>query len=100
MSLSTSSHAASAFPLVPRCDLFCTVVDNFGDIGVCWRLARQLVREHGWSVRLWVDDLASFRHLRPDIDTSRAAQRCDGVDVRRWDADFGPVSDGVSGVSN
>lgn len=93
MSLSTSSHAASAFPLVPRCDLFCTVVDNFGDIGVCWRLARQLVREHGWSVRLWVDDLASFRHLRPDINTSRAAQRCDGVDVRRWDADFGPVTD-------
>lgn len=93
MSLSTSPHAVSAFPLVPRCDLFCTVVDNFGDIGVCWRLARQLVREHGWSVRLWVDDLASFRHLRPDIDTSRAAQRCDGVDVRRWDADFGPVTD-------
>ncbi|VVD92080.1 elongation factor P maturation arginine rhamnosyltransferase EarP [Pandoraea morbifera] len=92
MSLSTPSRAANAFPLVPRCDLFCTVVDNFGDIGVCWRLARQLVREHGWSVRLWVDDLASFRHLRPDIDASRAAQRCDGVDVRRWDADFGPVT--------
>ncbi|VVD83149.1 elongation factor P maturation arginine rhamnosyltransferase EarP [Pandoraea terrigena] len=94
MSLPTSvSPAASALPLVPRCDLFCTVVDNFGDIGVCWRLARQLVREHGWSVRLWVDDLASFRHLRPDIDPSLARQRCDGVDVRRWDANFGPITD-------
>lgn len=94
MSLPTAfPPSSSALPLVPRCDLFCTVVDNFGDIGVCWRLARQLVREHGWSVRLWVDDLASFRHLRPDIDPSLARQRCDGVDVRRWDTDFGPITD-------
>ncbi|ALS58992.1 elongation factor P maturation arginine rhamnosyltransferase EarP [Pandoraea norimbergensis] len=83
----------AALPLVPRCDLFCTVVDNFGDIGVCWRLARQLVREHGWSVRLWVDDLTSFRYLRPDIDPALAQQRCDGVDVRHWGADFGPITD-------
>ncbi len=97
MPLSTMSSSAttipSHLPLVPRCDLFCTVVDNFGDIGVCWRLARQLVREHGWSVRLWVDDLTSFRYLRPDIDPTQAQQRCDGVDVRRWDADFGPITD-------
>ena len=30
-----------------RCDLFCNIIDNFGDIGVCWRLARQLAAEHG-----------------------------------------------------
>jgi hypothetical protein len=29
-------------------DIFCSVVDNYGDIGVTWRLARQLVAEHGW----------------------------------------------------
>ncbi|MDR2678109.1 MAG: elongation factor P maturation arginine rhamnosyltransferase EarP, partial [Zoogloeaceae bacterium] len=40
-----------------RWDIFCHVVDNFGDIGVCWRLARQLAGEHGLAVRLWVDDL-------------------------------------------
>jgi uncharacterized repeat protein (TIGR03837 family) len=83
-----ASTASASRPLVPRCDLFCTVVDNFGDIGVCWRLARQLVREHGWSVRLWVDDLASFRYLRPDIDPTLTRQRCDGVDVRRWEAEW------------
>ena len=27
-------------------DMFCTVIDNYGDIGVTWRLARQLVAEH------------------------------------------------------
>jgi uncharacterized repeat protein (TIGR03837 family) len=42
----------------PKCDIFCRVVDNFGDIGVCWRLARQLAHSHGWHVRLWVDDWA------------------------------------------
>ena len=40
-----------------RWDIFCSVVDNFGDIGVCWRLARQLAAEHAANVRLWVDDL-------------------------------------------
>ena len=41
-------------------DIFCSVVDNYGDIGVTWRLARQLVAEHGLAVRLWVDDLQAF----------------------------------------
>ncbi|MGG6652068.1 UNVERIFIED_CONTAM: elongation factor P maturation arginine rhamnosyltransferase EarP, partial [Salmonella enterica subsp. enterica serovar Weltevreden] len=40
----------------PDCDLFCRVVDNCGDAGVCWRLARALAREHGWTVRLWMDE--------------------------------------------
>ncbi len=38
------------------CDIFCAVVDNYGDIGVCWRLARQLAHEHNLEMRLWVDD--------------------------------------------
>ena len=50
------------------CDIFCTVVDNFGDIGVSWRLARQLANEHGMAVRLWVDDLTSFARLCPQVD--------------------------------
>ena len=29
-----------------HCDIFCTIIDNYGDIGVCWRLARQLSAEH------------------------------------------------------
>ena len=27
-------------------DIFCRSVDNYGDIGVCWRLAKQLAAEH------------------------------------------------------
>jgi uncharacterized repeat protein (TIGR03837 family) len=70
------------------CDIFCTVVDNYGDIGVCWRLARQLANEHGLSVRLWVDDLRSFGKLWPELDVSLSEQRCSGVVVRHWPADF------------
>lgn len=73
----------------PRsCDIFCTVVDNYGDIGVCWRLAKQLVNEHGMAVRLWVDDLASFSRLCPEINPELPAQHCRGVKVRHWSSSF------------
>jgi len=50
-----------------RADIFCRVIDNYGDIGVCWRLARQLAHGHGWQVRLWVDDMAAFARIEPDV---------------------------------
>lgn len=65
-------------------DIFCKVIDNFGDAGVCWRLARALTRNH-LSVRLWIDDLACLRRLRPAIDTARRAQPLDGFTVMLWD---------------
>lgn len=74
------------------CDIFCAVVDNYGDIGVSWRLARQLANEHGISVRLWVDDLGSFGKLCPEVDAALDEQRCREVEVRRWDKDFPAVT--------
>ncbi len=68
----------------PAWDIFCKVVDNFGDIGVCWRLARQLQSEHGARVRLWVDDLAAFRRINGAIDSAAAVQVSHGVEVHRW----------------
>jgi uncharacterized repeat protein (TIGR03837 family) len=65
-------------------DIFCTVVDNYGDIGICWRLARQLAGERGQRVRLWVDDLASFRRICPDIATDSESQHSQGVEIRWW----------------
>lgn len=73
------------------CDIFCNVVDNYGDIGVCWRLARQLAHEHGLSVRLWVDDLESFARLCPEADATLDAQRCREVEVQHWSRDFPAV---------
>lgn len=72
-------------------DLFCKVVDNYGDIGVCWRLARQLAAEHGLHVRLWVDDLVAFRRICPEIDTGLTSQSCRGVTVLHWQETFPSV---------
>jgi len=58
-------------------DIFCTVIDNHGDLGVCWRLARQL-RARGQSVRLWVDDDSALRWMAPEAHTLA------GLEVRPW----------------
>lgn len=68
----------------PSLAIFCKVVDNYGDIGICWRLARQLQLEHGVIVTLWVDDLASFKRICPQIDVSLDIQQAVGVTVRHW----------------
>lgn len=43
-------------------DIFCRVIDNFGDAGVMWRLARAL-RAEGYAVRLIIDDPSTLRAL-------------------------------------
>src|SRR5258708_24255280 len=74
-----------------RWDIFCSVVDNYGDVGVSWRLARQLAREHGKRVRLWLDDLTVLAKLRPEIDPTRDLQELDRVHVVRLRASFQPA---------
>lgn len=65
-------------------DIFCRVIDNFGDIGVTWRLAQQLRQEHGFAVRLWVDDLSSFRAICPAVDVTAEHQHVADVQVCLW----------------
>lgn len=45
-------------------DIFCRVIDNFGDVGVSWRLAAQL-GEQGEAVRLWLDDPSALQWMAP-----------------------------------
>ena len=75
-------------------DIFCKVVDNYGDIGVAWRLSRQLAAEHGLAPRLWVDDVGALARLRPDADSARDAQTIEGVEVRCWSEPFPRVAPG------
>ena len=58
-------------------DLFCRVVDNFGDVGVCWRLAADLAAR-GEQVRLWLDDASALRWMAPG--------GAPGVRVMAWPA--------------
>jgi len=45
-------------------DIFCNVIDNHGDLGVCWRLSADLAA-HGEQVRLWVDDASALSWMAP-----------------------------------
>jgi uncharacterized repeat protein (TIGR03837 family) len=58
-------------------DIFCKVIDNHGDIGVCWRLSAQLAGR-GETVRLWADDAAALSWMAPEGRP--------GVQVLPWDA--------------
>jgi uncharacterized repeat protein (TIGR03837 family) len=60
-------------------DLFCNVVDNFGDVGVCWRAAVDLA-SRGERVRLWLDDPSALAWMAPDGQP--------GVQVLRWEQEF------------
>lgn len=57
-------------------DIFCRVIDNYGDIGVCWRLAVGLAARCQ-QVRLWVDDADALRWMAPRVAS--------GVEVKAWD---------------
>ncbi|MBR9727896.1 elongation factor P maturation arginine rhamnosyltransferase EarP [Shewanella intestini] len=70
--------------LKPHWDIFCVVVDNYGDIGVTWRLAKQLVDEHQISVVLWVDDLHSFGHILPSLNPNLPVQYFNGIKIIHW----------------
>ena len=61
-----------------RWDIFCRVIDNHGDLGVCWRLCADLA-QRGHTVRLWVDDASALAWMAP--------QGCAGVAVHAWPGD-------------
>lgn len=66
-------------------DIFCRVVDNFGDIGVCWRAAADLAGR-GEQVRLWIDDDRALSWMAPGGRP--------GVQVLPWTDDAGGASPG------
>jgi uncharacterized repeat protein (TIGR03837 family) len=77
-------NAPLAQPRLATWDVYCRVVDNHGDAGVCWRLASDLA-SRGIAVRLWIDDARALAWMAPD--------GCAGVEVRPW-----PVSDAALAI--
>ena len=67
-----------------RWDIFCKVVDNFGDIGVCWRLARQLQVEHGLQIRLYVDNLDAASQIITGLNKKQKNQIAQQVELIFW----------------
>lgn len=64
--------------------IYCTIIDNYGDVGVCWRLARQLAHEYACAVTLWVDDWSAARQLIAELPIAPAKTAVMGVTIDAW----------------
>ncbi|MDP4299508.1 elongation factor P maturation arginine rhamnosyltransferase EarP [Leptothrix discophora] len=65
----------SGHPAALHWDVFCRVIDNHGDVGVCWRLSADLAAR-GHAVRLWIDDASALTWMAP--------VGADGVQLQPW----------------
>lgn len=66
-------------------DIFCRVVDNLGDVGVCWRLCADLAAR-GQRVRLWIDQPEPLRWMAPGALEGQSP----GVQVIAWTRPMAP----------
>lgn len=69
--------------------VLCKVVDNFGDIGVVWRLCCQLsnqIKKENFTskINLIVDDLFSFSKICNSVDCSKSFQIVDNINIFNW----------------
>src|SRR5574344_126537 len=68
--------------------ILCNVVDNYGDIGFVYRLARSLSQEAPQvRLRLVINGLVSFSELAPGIDNKAARQTLGDWLVLDWNND-------------
>ena len=74
-----------------RIAIVARVVDNFGDAGVAWRLARQLVTEHGADVTLWIDAVGVLARFMPALDPACPDAIVANVRVRHLAAEAPPL---------
>ena len=69
-------------------DIFCRVIDNHGDLGVCWRLSADLA-SRGHGVRLWVNDASALVWMAPNAKPNaegraQLSSTTGAVVVRAW----------------
>ncbi|MBS1174605.1 MAG: hypothetical protein H6R05_736 [Burkholderiaceae bacterium] len=67
-----------------KIDIFCTVIDNWGDAGVCWRLSRQLCREWQAQVRLWIDAPEVLQPWLNELTDDEVLTVCAWNDTVNW----------------
>jgi uncharacterized repeat protein (TIGR03837 family) len=72
-----------------RWDIFCKVIDNHGDAGVCWRLACGLAAG-GEAVRLWIDDPSALAWMAPGASKGVEVVTWNKKDAARWAAAAAP----------
>ena len=76
--------------------VLCKVVDNYGDIGVCWRMCRRLKKIAPQNtISLVVDNFDTFGKIEPRVNqqnviASGAWQsiQIEGIDIYNWHDDY------------
>ena len=70
--------------------VLCKIVDNFGDIGVVWRLCRQIKKiRPEYTINLITDNLEVFNKINDSVKISLPFQTVDNINVYDWnDYDF------------
>lgn len=64
-------------------DIFCQVIDNFGDVGVVYRLATQL--KNRYKIRVFIDSLKELALLNPKVNTEKEIQEVEGIEFVNYD---------------
>lgn len=64
--------------------IFCRVIDNFGDAGVTWRLAKRL-RDLGFPTTLVIDSLETLGKLVPALDPQKPLSTVNAIRIVDWD---------------
>ena len=65
-----------------RWDIFCQIIDNYGDAGICWRLARSLAIQYDQNIRLFCDDLHTLQLIM------MGQSHLKGIEVLPWEASY------------
>ena len=94
-------------------DIYCAVIDNYGDVGVCWRLARHLAAANQ-TVRLFIDDATALQWMAsaaeranittlawpPDISgAERDPQTCSDVVIEAFGCRLPPSTEAAIAAS-
>jgi len=61
-------------------DIFCHVIDNFGDAGVVYRFAKEFKKMNPQcKTRVFIDDLKTLHNIVPQIDVSEPVQHFEQI---------------------
>ena len=68
-------------------DIFCHVIDNYGDAGVVYRFAKEWrVAKPDCRIRVFIDDAAALAELVPNFDAMKLLQELGGISYYRFNA--------------
>ena len=64
--------------------IFCRVIDNFGDAGVAWRLAKNLQHDLSCQMVLVIDNFTTLGSLLPELNGQENQQKVNQINIIQW----------------